>query len=316
MSAPIDPAVAEQAAQWFVRLGSGEATAEDIAQCAQWRSADAQHERAWQRAQEVSSRLGLLRADIALPTLLRPDPARRAFIKTLVVAMTAVPVGVLAVRTAPWRDWLADQRTAVGERRLTSLPDGTQVHLNTDTTMNVSFDAAQRLLALLDGEVLIDTAADPHRPPRPFLVQARHARLRALGTKFVVGQRRRRGWLAVHEGAVEIQSSTGAMRVIQAGWQAGFDAQGIGGEAPLDPNASAWTQGALVAERMRLDDFLDELSRHRPGLLRCDPQVADLRLSGVFQLHDTRQILHSLPQVLPVQVTWRTPYWVTVTGLQ
>ena len=52
--------------------------------------------------------------------------------------------------------------------------------------------------------------------------------------------------------------------------------------------------------------------RYRPGLLRCDPAVAPLRVSGAFQLHDTDAVLAALPATLPVSVRYRTSYWVTI----
>jgi transmembrane sensor len=68
--------------------------------------------------------------------------------------------------------------------------------------------------------------------------------------------------------------------------------------------------GALVADEMRLADFLAELGRYRRGVLRCDPALADLRFSGVFPLNDTAAILAMLPQSLPVRVRTFSPYWV------
>ena len=50
-----------------------------------------------------------------------------------------------------------------------------------------------------------------------------------------------------------------------------------------------------------------ELSRYRPGLLRVEPQVAGLRLSGAFQLDDTDTVLDSLARMLPIDVLYRTP---------
>jgi len=42
--------------------------------------------------------------------------------------------------------------------------------------------------------------------------------------------------------------------------------------------------------------------------------VAGLLISGTFQLRDTDQILRALSQTLPVDVHYRTPYWVTLTA--
>ena len=70
----------------------------------------------------------------------------------------------------------------------------------------------------------------------------------------------------------------------------------------------------LAAQDMRLDAFALELSRYRPGLLRVEPQVAGLRLSGAFQLDDTDAVLENLARMLPVDVLYRTPYWVTIAA--
>jgi len=75
---------------------------------------------------------------------------------------------------------------------------------------------------------------------------------------------------------------------------------------------AAWTRGLLIVERLRLEDFLVELGRHRAGALRCDPAVRDLIVSGVYPLDDTELALATLAQALPVRVDRVTRYWVTV----
>jgi transmembrane sensor len=42
------------------------------------------------------------------------------------------------------------------------------------------------------------------------------------------------------------------------------------------------------------------------------PDVADLRITGSFPLHDTDKALSALLPTLPVQIERHTPYWVTV----
>ena len=74
-------------------------------------------------------------------------------------------------------------------------------------------------------------------------------------------------------------------------------------------------EGMLVANDQRLDAFLAELSRYRPGWLRCDPAVAGLRISGAFAIDDSDQTLRALSTTLPVRVVQTTRYWVTVVAL-
>ena len=63
---------------------------------------------------------------------------------------------------------------------------------------------------------------------------------------------------------------------------------------------------------MPLSAFARELNRYRPGWVRCDPQVADLLISGAFQLSDTDLVLSAVARALPVSVVYRTRYWVTL----
>ena len=47
-------------------------------------------------------------------------------------------------------------------------------------------------------------------------------------------------------------------------------------------------------------------------MLRCDPRVAELRLTGVYPLDDTDRALATLEESLPVKLEWTTRYWLSV----
>lgn len=82
--------------------------------------------------------------------------------------------------------------------------------------------------------------------------------------------------------------------------------------APLDMDAGAWVDGLIVTRNMRLREFLNEVARYRHGYLTCSSDIADLRLSGVFRLDSTDKQMAILPQTLPVQLRYRTRWWVTL----
>lgn len=63
---------------------------------------------------------------------------------------------------------------------------------------------------------------------------------------------------------------------------------------------------------MRLDALVAELSRYRGGVLRCDPAVGALRVSGAFPLRDTDASLALLAKTLPVRIGGITRYWTVV----
>jgi transmembrane sensor len=68
----------------------------------------------------------------------------------------------------------------------------------------------------------------------------------------------------------------------------------------------------LVAHDMPLAEFIGELARYRPGRLACDPAIAHLRVSGIYPLADTTQVLDMLTRTLPVDVRQTTRFWVSV----
>lgn len=313
-TAPVSRAALREAAQWLVRLNSGQARPGDWQALAAWRAQDAANETAWQRAERLSRTFGAVPPGLGMPVLAQAERTavnRRAALRVLALVGTVAPAAYLGWRHMPWQQWAAEHRTATGERRSVTLADGSEVLLNTASALDVAFDAHERLLRLRAGEVLITTARDS--AARSFRVETPGGWLRALGTRFAV-RLLDEGTvhLAVAEGAVEVTPRHGAQRVLQAGAQCRFTANSVQTPTALGEQALAWAQGVLYADGMRLDDFAAELARYRPGVVRCDPAVAALRISGAFQLNDTEYILAMLRETLPVQVVTRTRYWITL----
>ena len=309
-SPPLSRKVARQAVEWYLLEQSGQATPDDLAASAQWRARDPEHARAWSRVQQVSQTAGLLPPALAAPVLRRPQ--RRIAMQAL-LALMAAPAAWLLVR----HDLLADYRSGVGQRRDIVLPDGGALVLNTDSAVDLAYGADERLLTLRRGEVLVQTRPD-HAGSRPFIVATCHGRIRALGTRFTVRIDDDGCRVTVLEHAVEItpRAPSATVRTVTAGQQSRFDASHAGLPTPAPLQADAWARGMLAAQDMRLDAFASELSRYRSGLLRVEPQVAGLRLSGAFQLDDTDAVLANLARMLPVDVLYRTPYWVTIAARQ
>jgi transmembrane sensor len=309
-AADVAPRAAREAARWMVRLQAGGMGAADLERCARWRARDPENEQAWQRAELVMRKMGMVPSALGAPVL-RRSASRRATLKTLLLLAGAGPLGWAAWRAAPWDEWRAGHMTAAGERQELALADGSSVILNTDTALEVRFDGTARRLLLRKGEILVQTAPDP--VGRHFIVDSPHGAMRALGTRFTV---RLDGGghtaLEVLEGAVEVSPASGAARyVVRAGSQSRFGKHG-GTVQALDLNAAAWVDGVLYAERMPLPEFVAELARYRRGVLRCDPALAGLEVSGAFQLRDTDAVLRALAASLPVKVRTRTRFWVTL----
>jgi len=315
--AAISEAVEEQAAEWLTLLMSDEAGEQERTAWQRWRAADPEHELAWQHIEAVTQRLhGLHRgaAAQALASAGAPGNGRRR--QLLLWLGVAGGAGLLAAQADAWqgaRSLRADYRTATGERREVALHDGSVVTLNTGSAMNVSFDGQRRLIELLAGEILV-VSGHGAGSEAPLVVATREGLVRALGTRFSVRQDEGKTTVDVFESAVEVRprDSASAPLHLAAGRSVSFSRLQADAPHALDAYADAWSRGQMIVDDVTLGAFIAELSRYRPGILHCAPEVAQLRLSGVFPLADTQRILNMLPNSLPVQVRSRTRYWVTL----
>lgn len=76
----------------------------------------------------------------------------------------------------------------------------------------------------------------------------------------------------------------------------------MGSAIPAHPDADARTRGLLIADQMRLDLLVAELSRYRRGHLGVAPKIAGLPVDGVFPLRNADAALAMLEDSLPVRV--------------
>lgn len=309
----IDPLL-QQALEWQVTLWSGEVSHAEQAEFEAWLARDPAHRDAWRKAQRLHARLAGLPDDVS-GQLLRHAPSRQGRRRLLTALVWLAGGGLLAqaARDTPQWQWIAaDHATHTGERRQIVLDDGTRIDLNSASAVDVHYDSTFRRVLLRRGEILITTAVDTTPARWPFLVATAQGDIQALGTRFRVQRTDEHIRVAVFEGAVLIRPTAAGQARLNAGQQARFDAHHIVSEGESDASAIAWTRGQLVASHVRLADFIEQLGHHRPGILRCDPQVADWPISGVFPLDDTDRVLAALSEALPVRIRMVTPYWVAV----
>lgn len=316
----IDPRALREAAVWLMRLRDGEVPACEQARLAVWRARNPEHERAWLRAECLLGSMdriaGNTSSDLVTRTLERANAPsrrdRREALKLLTLLLLAPPAVWSAFHFAPWRDAASTRHiAAVGEHRELILDDGSHVVLNTDSS--IEMDASQRLIALHRGEILVTAGNDRAAQSQALGVSTAEGWLHARDTRFLVRQLDGISRVGVLEGEVQLQAGrNSAQRVIAAGEQADFSSVEVGPVRPLAPLADGWSRSILYADNQRLGDFLAELSRYRAGVLRCDPRIAGLRISGTFQLADTDKVLSLLARNHALRIDTRTRWWVTV----
>ena len=312
MPAALDLKTLEAAATWYVQLNDG---TNDEARTRAWRAwlkACPQHAVAWGRVEKLQSQWAMIAPEAALSSLDAARAQRRDVLKILGMLLAVGSGTWLAGEQVPYRALLAEHRTGRRERRSLRLDDGSQLELNADTSVDIHFDSQQRLIRLHRGEILVQTAKDPDQ--RPLIVHTADGSVRALGTRFSVRQLPGQTRVGVEQSAVEIRpyGQIDQCLRLEAGQQVTFDSDDIGRVEGLPLASTAWVQGMLSVDDWRLGDFVEELGRYRPGILRCATAVADLRISGAFRIYDTETILENLSKTLPVKVRFLTRYWASI----
>lgn len=312
----IPPAVAEQAVSWLIEMQSGTLGAARQQAWQHWLNSNTEHQRAWAHIQRVNQRLSGLSSPLAHAALNAPKTAgRRQALKLLLLLGAGSVAGWGFREQLGLPPLLADYHNGIGERRKVALGDGSQVHLNTASAIDVRLDAQQRLIRLLQGEIMLTVADDP----RPLTLASAEGRIHAsAASRFDVRQREGRTQVSVFSGTVQLvpaepsQIGSDQALQLQAAQQVIFNRNVWEPVRPIDAGSGAWTDGMLVAAHMRLQDFLGELGRYRRGRLECDAKVADLLISGSYPLTDSERILDLLEVALPVRVKRFTRYWVSI----
>jgi len=316
----------QKATEWYIQLTSGQATEDDYRAWRSWKNAQPEHEHAWQTLEAATQPFSAVDKSLGLMTLNNMGQStdknsvtkntvsgRRQALKHLSVLLIIGASGMLAYRTRPWQLVMVDHSTDVGERREIMLQDGTRLILNTGSAIAINFTDTQRLVTLYKGEVLIETGHEHHQPYRPLIVNSEDGAVTALGTRFSLRQHTSHTSVNLFDGALNIKPKQAASgTLLNAGESIRFDQTGILQKTSLTAGADAWSTGFLIADKMPLGKFIEELARYKSGTLRCDPQVANLEISGAYPIHDIDSVLSSISEHLPVRIETFTRYWVVV----
>lgn len=312
MNTSLDMQTLEAAATWYVQLNDGTVCQARLDAWQAWLGASPRHAEAWARVEALQRQWQLMPQQAALSGLSAAQAERRQVMKMLALLISAGGGMWLLSEHVTYQAMFAQVSTEGRARRSVTLEDGSQLELNTNTALDIRFDAGQRLIQLYRGEIMVQTAKDSLQ--RPFIVQTAQGRVRALGTRFTVRQLDERTQVGVLQDAVEVspQASPAQGVRLETGQQATFDRGQVHRVAALPAGAAAWVQGMLSVNAWRLDDFIAELGRYRPGVLRCEQSVRGLSISGAYRIDDTDTILENLSKTLPVKVRYMTRYWVSI----
>jgi transmembrane sensor len=281
--------------------------------CAAWDSAyawvaeDPAHGVAFAMAEagwELAERLREVAPVVGPEAIAGPAGRFEAFFNRRITAALLAATLVATTGTIALQKWSAVERyrTIVGEERVLRLSDGSVVHLNTDSAIEVAMRDDQRFIRLLKGEARFDVT---HNQQRPFIVQAGDATVRAVGTAFAMRMRNELTELTVIEGRVAVRDRGAPVQTVGAGTAAAIRSGTVAMTA-LRPSQiaqrTAWQDGVIQFDGETLAQAVEEFNRYRTApLVIGDPQIASLRIGGTFKAGSSNQFVRALSQSFSIR---------------
>jgi transmembrane sensor len=312
----------EQAASWYARQRSGPLSPADEAQFTAWLRGDPANVTAWKEFEDIWSGVESVRNDptilaireAALRRVQRHPVAPKPRTWSIAVALAACvvlgvaiwagfkgPLPVSADRPGPSLTRYAS--TAVGERSVLVLSDGSKVTLNTASALGVDYSGHERRVSLLAGEAFFDVVKDP---TRPFIVSARSREVTAVGTSFDVRLQQQQLRVTLIEGKVrvtpaartgnDVPADTALPVTLRAGTALVVAEDGVGRIEEVDTRrATSWLDGKLIFDEERLADVVVEMNRYSGTKLEIgNPALEERRVSGVFEVADGLTVAKAL----------------------
>lgn len=211
----------------------------------------------------------------------------------------------------------ADYLSGTGEARQIQLEDGTIVHLGAESALAVNYSLDMRRVRLLAGEAFFGVQPDQRRP---FIVTAGQLETTVVGTAFNVRLTPDGASVAVQHGAVRVVSSTlfppFADRLQAGDWVRMSWREGVVGRGAVPPQqVAAWRQGQLTVKDWTIREVVAELRRYHHGLIiLTNDKLGDLKVTGVYNLHDPLKSLRAVAQPYAAVVREVTPYLVFLSA--
>ncbi len=316
------------AADWFVRMNSGDVSLEETLAWQAWIHEHPSHGQAFADIEEISQALRDVPAPAVLPAALlardRYDAAvpigdwkSRRPLRLPGAALGVAASFALIALIAFWRTPGATDafETAVGENRSVTLADGSIVSLGGDTRIQVALSDSERAIELTHGEALFKVAKDS---ARPFKVRAGNATIIAVGTEFNVERDSDRAVVSVTEGRVVVKPVTGLLPVsllqefkpklrsvrVSAGQQTTAGSAGVEEPTKMEDPATGWQIGHLAFRLQPLRYVLEDVNRYarKPIVLEAQ-DMGGLIITGTVERENIGGWVKSLEHAFDLQAT-------------
>ncbi|AXE19719.1 iron dicitrate transport regulator FecR [Runella rosea] len=181
-----------------------------------------------------------------------------------------------------------------------TLPDGTKVFLNQNTTLSFTDDFGQDTrTVVLKGEAYFDVKRDENRP---FIIQANGTEVKVLGTSFNVRAYDQKVNVAVTSGKVQF-STPRAKTLLVKNETATAQADTIIKLPVVDLNAMAYRTKVFVFDKTNLGDVVASLREGYQTDIQLSGRLKNCQLTARFERESLDATLSVIAETLHLQVT-------------
>ncbi|WP_162854649.1 FecR family protein [Sphingobium estronivorans] len=302
-----DKKIEDDAAQWVARFNSRVADRNELQQFFAWKK-DPRHAAAYERVNRQWESAQKLGRDPQIACLVddaieRTAP-RPAIHRPILWVAGAVIAGAMALGTFLLWPVAIHYETGIGEQRLVRLEDGTSLHLDSASAVDIRFSSGHRRVALISGRALFEVA---HDKSRPFDVDAGAATVRALGTRFEIDRQQSDAHILLIEGKVRVDAaqcpSGNCTDQLLPGDMVMAREAGLGVKERGDVEAiTSWTTGRLQFQGRSLAAAVDEVNRYsRAPIILEAPDLAEERVNGGFAVGDRDAFIRAVTALYPLR---------------
>lgn len=301
----------EAAIAWAVRLGSGRAGEEDHAAFRDWIERSVRHEAEWKRLSGVMKAFDIVGrrqsrphglADRALHAGRTRRDVVRGFVGTGLVGAAGASI---LNRFVPLAELTADHLTRTAQVRSIPLGGGASMVLGPRTGVDVERMASAGAVSLVEGEIVLEAGAEAWSLQLPGMT------LRASRGTFV-GRRREGASSIFAADRPGVVACAGSLITVEPGRLLSLDGDRFRLREASARVQAGWVHGELYADDESLAVVAERLRPYFVGVIRVDPAVARLSMTGVLPTGDLDLAFDAIARALDVQVRRVTPFWVTI----
>jgi transmembrane sensor len=224
---------------------------------------------------------------------------------SVVSAAIILVVGVIAIINPLAIGKPVVYATPAGVRQVVALEDGSRIWLDASSAVSVQpFSRHFRRLFLINGRARFDVA---HDKTRPFTVSVGRETAVALGTSFDIECLNSKVLVTVREGHVLVNrplnnSERNSSISLLSGQELITTQDGHATVARVDLRAAnAWEQGTIVLNDQTLGEAVEQMNRYLATPMQVDPEIAKMRVSGVFNGGDLHSFVSALTNYFPIE---------------